>query len=256
MAEGAKMFALAAKLGGFRKVTFDSANLRAKRDADGELVVEKSYPVLEFYGVKHLLDVVHYTHSIGGRETYLSGGLGAHHVPAIMPTTVDACGVGGGIHHPTPPGKSGFEPGRMVPGKVHAWLAMRDRAEQTLMGHASRLLHRLDEKYGGDGTRTAITLTENALRKKTYAAMRALTEELHDVVAALGLQRDAGTLVGQAFADRLVEASWAVIRKPEHEARFEALLAEADAIGVFVPSGTNDPSTVPPDGAAAAGEVV
>src|SRR6185436_2642653 len=86
MLKGALQSIDAAKEGGFKKVTVDSASM-----------TPPSYPLIEYFSVENLFTWAHHAHE-QGLETYGSGGMRDYHFPLLQLVGLDGVGVGFSIH--------------------------------------------------------------------------------------------------------------------------------------------------------------
>jgi len=217
MLKGALQSLDAAKEGGFKKATVDSASF-----------TPPSYPLIEYFGVENLLDWAHHAHELG-LETYASGGMRDYHFPILQLAGVDGVGVGFSIHDPPAPDKPG-EAGRLLPEKVLSSLAARDGAEQAPIGRTSVLVRMLDEK-ANDG---ALTEPEKSLRDDALKEIRAVAHAIDVKLDGLKKARDAANEKAKAMPDGQPKTDALAAAKKGFEDGFKALitaqLADAGAV--------------------------
>jgi ribose 5-phosphate isomerase A len=173
----------AARQGGFRKVTVDSASMKPP-----------SYPLIEYFSAENLMRWAHHAHELG-LETYGSGGMRDYHFPLLQLCGLDGVGVGFSIHEPPDP-KTPGKAGRLLPEKVLSEVEMRDAAEKTPVGRAAVLMRMLDEKKF-DGT---LTVRQAALREDTFEWMTGLAHEIDKRLDLLKAARDSAVTAAAAMS--------------------------------------------------------
>lgn len=233
MLRGSLLSIDAAKEGGWKKVTVDSASM-----------TPPSYPLIEFFGVENLFEWAHHAHS-KGLETYGSGGMRDYHFPLLQFTGLDGVGVGFSIHEAPKPETPG-NAGRMLPERVLSALSQRDAAEKSPVGRASVMLRMLDERVS-EGTATAPQLQ---LRTEVHAFLKQMARGIDGSLDGLKATRDAankaaGALTNadakkqasdaarKAFEDGFKQLIGSALVDPAREATASGLLEKGKSLGVL-----------------------
>ncbi|MBK7863774.1 MAG: ribose-5-phosphate isomerase RpiA [Archangiaceae bacterium] len=207
MLDGALKSIDAAKDGGFKKVTVDSASMKPP-----------SYPLIEFFSAENLLRWVHHAHE-QGLETYGSGGMRDYHFPLLQFVGLDGVGVGFSIHEPPNPLTPG-KAGPLMPEKVLSAVAMRNEAEKSPVGRAAVLLRMLDERASA-GT---LTSAQGKLRESTFGWMTSLAHHIDGELDQLKATRDAAVAKAAALSDADAKKAAEGDAKKSFEEGFKALI--------------------------------
>lgn len=221
MLKGALESIDAAKEGGFKKVTVDSASMKPP-----------SYPLIEYFSVENLLTWAHHAHETG-LETYGSGGMRDYHFPLLQFVGLDGVGVGFSIHE-APKAETPGKAGRLTPEKVASEVELRNAAEKAPVGRLSVMLRMLDER-ASDGS---IDPRQRALRDEAFSFMKNLAHGIDAKLDELKSARDSATAAAAKLPDAEKKAA-ADAAKKTFEDGFKALIQ----------SSLNDPNNASAAGA-------
>ena len=200
----------AAKEGGWKKVTVDSASM-----------TPPSYPLIEFFGVENLFEWAHHAHE-EGLETYGSGGMRDYHFPLLQFAGLDGVGVGFSIHEAPKPETPG-NAGRMLPDKVLSALDQRDTAEKSPVGRASVMLRMLDERVS-EGIATP---QQEKLRTEVHAFLKDMARGIDTSLDGLKASRDQANGAAGKLTDADAKKKATDAAKKNFEDGFKQLIGSA-----------------------------
>lgn len=207
MLKGSLLSIDAAKAGGFKKVTVDSASM-----------TPPSYPLIEFFGVENLLTWADAAHR-NGLETYGSGGMRDYHFPLLQFTGLDGVGVGFSIHE-APKAETPGVAGRLIDTRVHSALSQRSDAEKTPVGRLSVMVRMLAEKIS-EGKPTA---AHTALHQEALELLKSMARDIDRQLDGLKSARDQQMAVANANENPELKKAGQDTARQTFEAGFKGLI--------------------------------